>query len=470
MQHRESLFPRTDGVSGSSAGPPSLIIRALEISVRDRVITPPNWYNRTLSDAVRHFRASRNRFDPATCQDATPATSMVRGTTPMNDPQFERLLSKLELARRQHAELLDLLLDVPGAAASGGDNHDWSGPLRDWWSQNRSSADAEAAGVFEKLVAHGRILFDLSQRLDDVHRGGRGGKAHREIPVLLEQFQRSLFGILNGRDTDDFSHFSPMGHLVGLWRHHVEGLFGMSGAPLTAFSESGRPLDAHRLREMLGTSNQGFAAPKMDRSALMDMMDAIVDHQQAFNRFARLLAQAAVEAVSRMEASIAPEKNAKPRGARDLYADWLDCCESVYDEIARDEDFADSLCQLVNSAVRVSAARRTVAIHAASTMDLPSLTVGRELARSLQDARRRLRRLERARPADAPSGSSFETAVEPAASSRPETGGEAGEPSDPSRHRHKTKTKRVVKKRTSGKKTARKKKAAGAENRPTRNP
>lgn len=388
----------------------------------------------------------------------------------MNDPQLNRLFDRLDRVRREYADLVDELLDFPASARAEAKPEDWSQPLDEWWQANRTDTHREVAGYFEKLVEHGRILFRLAAQLEQ-SRGRAGARDNAELVTLFKELQQSLSDGVGGSNRQQTDLFSPMSHLMASWRHHASGLFGIADDPLAAISRLPGSVDPAQLREHLAAAlNPGsMTTPLLAQSQVTELLEALVEYQRNFNRFARLAVQAAATAISRMKETAAEEIESESRGVRHLYSDWLEYCEHTYDELVRDDEFADALCALLNSAVRIRAVRQRLADKAAVAMGLPSHSDVRELARALHETRRRLRRVEKQKmsreevgeqppvttretdpprnPRQAPSGNTSNTVI---------SGPEATEESTVSRQT--TPRRSTVKKKTTRKKaTARKK-------------
>jgi class III poly(R)-hydroxyalkanoic acid synthase PhaE subunit len=317
----------------------------------------------------------------------------------MNDPELNRLLEKLERARREYSGMVNDLLETPVGARRGATTSadDWSQPLGDWWQANRGETHREVARFFEQLVEHARILLRLASRLD-IPKGRSTPNPNEELVTLLEELQRSLTTGVGGKPLDGTDLFSPMSQLMASWRRHAGSLFGISDDPLAAISRLPKSVNPGELRESLGKLlNPGaMTVPSLDESLTTELVDALVDYQRQFNRFARLVVQAAVSALSRMKETAAEEEKPEDRGIRQLYSDWLDCCERDYDDLARDDDFADALCALINGAVRVRSVRQRLMDKTAAAMGMPTHREVRELARTLHHTRRQMKRLEHA--------------------------------------------------------------------------
>ncbi|KAA3622412.1 MAG: hypothetical protein DWQ08_12865 [Proteobacteria bacterium] len=395
----------------------------------------------------------------------------------MTNPQSDPLLDKLERVRQEYLKLVKELSDIPQSFASASGEAGWSEPLDAWWHRNRDKAHAEVADVYEKLVEHGSILFRLAEKIARSAPNSKPGE-ETELLALLEAYQRAMSEALGALAPRGAGRLSPMSDLLDAWRHSAGDLFGIPPNPLSAFAGLHRSADRDAARQAAASllNPATVALPKMTHRDAMTLVESLVEYQDRFNRFARLVMGAAADAITRMHEEQRRHSDDDPRGIRDLYAQWLECCELAYDELARDDEFAESLSGLVNSAVRFRAARQKYADAAATAMGMPSREQVRSLSRALHDTRRSLRRVERAGQgsrdlAEAASGSKLRgetttsdrrpsaTSTPAVATSKKATRKKTAKKAVSRTVKKKTATKKVAKKATS-KKTSRKKAAA----------
>ena len=159
-------------------------------------------------------------------------------TTSDLDPLFDQL-------RQAQLQFADLIKDFQTHSSkdTGDDAEEpWSAPLRVWWDSAKKSAQPEVSSLFEKLIDHGQVLFQVAERLNQTANTS-GHSKNRELLALLEQLQISLGESLVPRATGADTLFSPMGHLLDSWRNHASKLMGISD-PLGANAKGVGSLDA----------------------------------------------------------------------------------------------------------------------------------------------------------------------------------------------------------------------------------
>lgn len=311
----------------------------------------------------------------------------------MTDNAFEGLFEKLERVRLDFTSLVNELSDIPFASSASGSAGGWSEPLSTWWARERAGADREVASLYAKLVDHGRVLFSLAERLGTPAGGSSGDDA--DLMAILERFQRTMAECLGATPGGDM--LSPMSQLVDNWQRHAATVFGLPASPASAFPDLFRARGEADLKTSLAPllDPASDAASRLHGESLQEMVEAVIAYQDTFNRFARLTVEATGDAVERMKDALSNRADDEAFGVREFYDLWLDSCEQSYDDLARDDRFAELMGALVNDAVRVHRARQRLTDAAATTLGLPSRRQFRELAAALHESRRRLSRLER---------------------------------------------------------------------------
>jgi class III poly(R)-hydroxyalkanoic acid synthase PhaE subunit len=299
----------------------------------------------------------------------------------MTDPGLQHLLEKVERAQLDFTEILRKLSDIQIASTSGG----WAEPLDKWWAGVRTDADPEVVALYEKLVEHGHVLFRLAEHLGTSPK--KGDK--RPDLTLLREFQQGLGDGLTSAASHTTGIFSPMSHLMDTWLNQVEPLLGVPGSPSGKFSKPDQAQDSFTasIRSLLDPLP---AISSHDRRRLRELVDAMLDYQTHLNRFTKLAIRATADAAARMEARGDLKSDRKRIGVREFYTAWLECCEETYDELAREDEFIETLGALFNSAVRLRTVRQRLADASAKAAGMPSRGEMRELAGALQQMRRRV--------------------------------------------------------------------------------
>lgn len=286
----------------------------------------------------------------------------------MNTPDIEAVLEQLSRARHDFNELVRELSDIPFAAFHQ-DASSYASPLTEWWREVCRDSNAEVTTLFGRLVEHGRVIFQLAERLV----ASKG--ADEDLMVLLASFQRNLDQCLRGLDGGE-AMFSPVSHLFERWQQEATHWFGITP----------------------GTGAVGGAGPEWPAALAaghprhaVALGEAMAGYQEALNAFARLVIPTCGDALSRMEKGLAATAG-QPIGVREFHALWLECGEAAYDELINQPRFAESLAALINAAVRLAACRQALADDVARVNGMPTRGEVRALARALQDTRRELRR------------------------------------------------------------------------------
>ncbi len=311
----------------------------------------------------------------------------------MTDPDLQQLFERLDRVRRQFADLVGE--SAASAANRGAAGGDWSEPLEAWWRRERHHAPADVAELYGRLVEHGRVLFRLAEHLGQApRRNDMGGDAFLE---LVEESRRHLGEFWKLPAFEAGGAPSPFGQLVDHWRATALALLGYpgGGAGEAGGAEANAGSWAHVLLGGLPGPDHGGAATvsPVDLERLVEAWTAYLDQ---FNRLARLAVEAAAGAVSQLQAELDAAPANEPLGVRDLYALWLECCESTYAEISRTDEFPEILGGLVNSAIRLRAARQRLLDSAAAALGMPTRADIDDLAAALHETRRELRSATRA--------------------------------------------------------------------------
>ena len=105
---------------------------------------------------------------------------------------------------------------------------------------------------------------------------------------------------------------------------------------------------------------QLFALPGLHLAAPADAAPGylLVRYQQAAERFARLLNEAAIDAARRLGEALADSGPAAApiTSLRELHALWIDCGEAAWSAVAHREDFAAAQAELFSALVALRAA------------------------------------------------------------------------------------------------------------------
>ncbi len=253
-------------------------------------------------------------------------------------------------------------------------------------------------------------------------------------PTVEETLERSLSGFRGYLEWLQ----SAVGNGVGQgadWQQQLQALFG-AGQPAFAqafagigspsvqglgeqwqrWMQAAQPAGFGDLRATLQSPAFGYKREQQEQQQALQR--AMLDHAEASGRYQQLMLRAQLEGADRLQKRLAERSQASQpvESLKSLYDLWIDCAEEAYAEIALSDEFRQVYGAQVNTQMRVRKLQKQQMEAWCQELGLPTASEVASLGERLQQLRREVRELRKARAADTPP-----VAARPASASAPVT-------------------------------------------------
>lgn len=270
----------------------------------------------------------------------------------------------------------------------------WQAAMDQWWRAVSPAAGDPAKLFMDRLLDQGKAFFRVTEQLMQTMTGagaGGGTSAWDAWNKALGDMQRS-FSTTIGADQGQ-----PSQGLLGFWEMPLDNWQRMmsSLSPMMP-GDVLRNMPHDQLRgvdRLLSAPGLGYTREEQGR--YQELMRCALDYQRALQDYAGFFSQLGVKSVGRMQNFLKAQVDAGKTidSARELYDHWVSCCEEVYGEEVRSDEYARINAALVNTLLHLK--RRMVAMvdENLGALNMPTRRELRTLQARLQENRRESRAL-----------------------------------------------------------------------------
>lgn len=265
-----------------------------------------------------------------------------------------------------------------GAAVSGKppvDAHPWSG------QHPGASAEQSIKRSLDSFTSY----LDWLQRAatSGMEQGGDGGweglrNLFAQAPMAQQPFAQPFLGL-----------FPPS----PAWPFAAAPSAAAGATPLDMLqpwlAQLQQGLGAGDWRSALQTPSFGYTREQQQEQQALVL--AMLDHQQASQRYQHLLLRAQQQGAERLQRKLA-EPGRKVASLKALYDLWVDAAEEAYAEIALSDEFREVYAAQVNTQMRLRQLQQQQIERACRELGLPTRGDVDSLSRRLHELRRELRR------------------------------------------------------------------------------
>lgn len=257
------------------------------------------------------------------------------------------------------------------------------------WQQPGAQAPwlqpAPAKGAMDDTLE--RTLGSFKSYLDWLQRAATSGVAQAPAGGDWWQPLQQLFGAGSQPAAPPFAglHSAFASSLGQPWQNWLQASqHGAGSADLGG-------MDA--LRGMLQTPAFGYSREQQEQQQALAL--AMLEHQQASQRYQALMLRAQLQGAERLQQKLAQrtEPGKQIESLKALYDLWVDSAEEAYAEIALSDEFREVYASQVNTQMRVKQLQNQQVERWCREVGLPTRSEVASLGQRLQELRRELRQL-----------------------------------------------------------------------------
>ncbi len=270
----------------------------------------------------------------------------------------------------------------------------WEGAMKHWWDAVSPSTPDAAKGYVEKMMEQGKAIYEVAETFTK-GLGNAGDSPLDSWNVLnktLDEMQSAFSGSL--QDGDNAFH-----RMMGFWEMPYDNWQRLvsSLSPVPGDFLRNMPHDQVRQNLDKALSAPGLGYTREEQGQYQELIRCGMDYQKAQQEYMAFFSQVGVKAVGRMRSFLeAREKEDKViDSGRSLYDSWVGCCEEVYAEEVKGDDYARISGHLVNSQMALKKRMSIIVDENLGAMNMPTRSELRTLQDRVQETRRENKRLRR---------------------------------------------------------------------------
>ncbi len=296
----------------------------------------------------------------------------------------------LELQRRYWESWSEM-----GRRAMGTDGEDrltapWEGALDHWWKALLPAAPDLSKAFMEKMMEQGKTFFRMAETFASPTGEGSAATGLSFWTKTLEEMQKGLVGG-PGESEKTLQRMMSFWELpLDNWQRMMSSLAPMPGDFL-------RNMPHEHFKDKLdrALSAPGLGYTREQQSQYQDLIRCTMEYQTALQEYTSFYSRLGAKSVERMGAYIQGAiENEKPvESARELYDNWVACCEAAYAAEVATPEYAQIHGQLINAQMALKKRMTIMVDENLGAMNMPTRSELRTLQDRLQETRRENKQL-----------------------------------------------------------------------------
>lgn len=271
----------------------------------------------------------------------------------------------------------------------------WEAAMNQWWKAVSPAASDPSKQFMERLMEQGKAYFATIERFTRGLSDAGGGTGWDALNKTFDEMQRAFTDAMqSGLSANPFAGGDDaMRRMLGFWEMPLDNWQRMmsSLSPMMP-GDMLRNMPHEQLKENFDRilSAPGLGYTREEQAQYQDLMRVSMDYQRAYQEYMGFFAKLGGKSVDRLRELIQSRANEGKaiESARELYDNWVACCENVYADEVSTPEYARIHGQLVNAQM---ALKKRMSLLVDETLGALNMPTGREL-RTLQDRMQETRR------------------------------------------------------------------------------
>lgn len=281
-------------------------------------------------------------------------------------------------------------------------SHPWQQAMQQYWKAATMETPAPAAqDFFNRLLDQGKHFFTLSdsliQGLQMEAAGKLGQNWQQTIQNALGALQQSFNSSTTGLNEAMHRMMAFWEVPMDTWQGMVSTFSGLPGNPLQPFHTQGLDPFRHSLdrgvRRFLSTPGLGYTREQQEQyqkaaQLWLDYLQILQDYNRAFARMGNAATERLQEKLVRMG-----DEGQQINSLKELYGQWVDCCEEAYANYVSDEEYSQLYGRLINATMALKRHTSIMLDEFLGALNLPTREEIDTVQQRLHEARQETKRL-----------------------------------------------------------------------------
>jgi class III poly(R)-hydroxyalkanoic acid synthase PhaE subunit len=284
----------------------------------------------------------------------------------------------------------------------------WEAAMDQWWKAVAPAASDPSKQFMDRLMDQGKAYFDTIERFTRGLTGAGGSAAGWDgLNKTFDEMQRAFTDALTaGMSANPFASGNADGtedamrRMLGFWEMPLDNWQRMmsSLSPMMP-GDMLRNMPHDQVKEhfdrMLSAPGLGYL--REEQAQYQDLIRRSMDYQRAFQDYMAFFAKLGVHAVQRLREFVMSRADAGEPidSVRELYDNWISCCEAAYADEVNSPEYARIHGQLVNAQMALKKRMSIMVDETLGALNMPTRSELRTLQDRMQETRRENKRLRR---------------------------------------------------------------------------
>jgi class III poly(R)-hydroxyalkanoic acid synthase PhaE subunit len=279
----------------------------------------------------------------------------------------------MDIQRRYWEQLTDMQQQAFGAKKPPA--NPWQQSMDHWWSAVQGGVPPAGQDFFNKMMDQGKAFFQMAEQAMQA--------AGQENPSEVWSHMLSSLTESLHQNTES----SPFKQATAFWEMPLDNWNRMASAmsPLPGDTLRGMPHEGikENLDRLLTAPGLGYT--RESQTQYQSLAQAVLEYQEALAEYSLFFASLGEKTVRRLQDQLG---DAPVESARQLYDEWIGCCEEVYAAEVMTDDYAKMHGRLVNALMELKHRWGEILNESLSAMNIPTHDDLRTLQIRMQEQRR----------------------------------------------------------------------------------